>query len=67
MISSWHPWKIILLGIIMMLISIALPLLMVLHLIRSTFFLNFLAFVLSVSGMLIGFIGMVFYVKLNRR
>jgi general stress protein CsbA len=50
----------------MMLVSIILPLLMVLQVLRSTFFLNFLAYGLSVAGMIIGFIGMVSMVKIKR-
>jgi hypothetical protein len=56
----------ILLGGGMMLISIILPFLMVLQLLRSTFFLNFLAYGLSVAGLLIGFIGMVTLVRIRR-
>jgi hypothetical protein len=50
----------------MMLVSIILPLLMILQVLESTFFLNFLAYGLSVAGMVIGFIGMVSIVKIRR-
>lgn len=50
----------------MMLVSVILPLLMVLQILRSTFFLNFLSYGLSVAGMLIGFIGIVTMVKIRR-
>lgn len=66
MMLSWQPWKMIVLGTVMMLISIILPLLMVLHILRSTFFLNFLAFGLSTAGIIIGVIGMVHLVKIDR-
>jgi hypothetical protein len=66
MILSWSPWKLILLGFVMNLVAMILPALMVLQVIKSTFFLNFLAFLLSIAGMLIGFIGMTFIVKLRR-
>ena len=56
----------IVVGAGMMLISVILPWLMVLQLLRSTFFLNFLAYGLSVAGLLIGFIGMVSVVKIKR-
>ena len=49
-----------------MLVSVILPLLMVLQILRSTFFLNFLSYGLSVAGMLIGFIGIVTMVKIRR-
>lgn len=66
MIIKWEPWKMIALGGAMMLVSVILPLLMVIQVLRSTFFLNFLAYGLSVGGLLIGFIGMVSLVKINR-
>lgn len=49
-----------------MLVSVILPFLMVMQILRSTFFLNFLAYGLSVAGLLIGFIGMVSFVKVKR-
>jgi membrane protein implicated in regulation of membrane protease activity len=66
MILKMQPWKMIVLGASMMLVSMVLPWLMVLQILRSTFFLNFLAYGLSVAGMLIGFIGMVSMVKIRR-
>jgi membrane protein implicated in regulation of membrane protease activity len=66
MILKWQPWKMIVLGGGMMLVSVILPWLMVLQIVRSTFFLNFLAYGLSVAGLLIGFIGMVSMVKIRR-
>jgi hypothetical protein len=66
MMIKWHPWKIILLAGGMMFVSILLPLLMILQVLRSTFFLNFLAYGLSVAGMILGFIGMVSLVRINR-
>ena len=56
----------ILVGVGMMLVSIILPFLMVMQILKSTFFLNFLAYGLSVAGILLGFIGMVSLVKIRR-
>jgi membrane protein implicated in regulation of membrane protease activity len=66
MMLKMQPWKMIVLGGLMMLVSMILPWLMVLQILRSTFFLNFLAYGLSVAGMMIGFIGMVSMVKIRR-
>jgi membrane protein implicated in regulation of membrane protease activity len=66
MMLKLQPWKMIALGGAMMLVSMVLPWLMVMQILRSTFFLNFLAYGLSVAGMLIGFIGMVSIVKIRR-
>jgi membrane protein implicated in regulation of membrane protease activity len=66
MILKWQPWKMIVVGGLMMLVSMVLPWLMVLQILRSTFFLNFLAYGLSVAGLLIGFMGMVSLVRIRR-
>lgn len=66
MIIKWEPWKMIALGGSMMLVSVILPLLMVIQVLSSTFFLNFLAYSLSVAGLFIGFFGMVSIVRIKR-
>jgi len=63
---NWTPWKIILLGFIMVTLGLVFPLLMVLQVVKSTFFLNFFSFLVSVGGVLVGFIGMSFVVKVHR-
>ena len=67
MILKWSPKMMIWLAVGMMLVSIILPLLMVMQILRSTFFLNFLAYGLSVAGFFIGFIGMVTLVRIRRK
>jgi hypothetical protein len=47
----------LLLGVILMLLGAVLPFLMVLHVLKSTFFLNFFAWGASVAGMFLGTIG----------
>ena len=64
---NWAPWKIILLGFIMVTLGLVFPLLMVLQVVKSSFFLNFLSVLLSVGGVLVGFIGMSFFVKVQRK
>ena len=66
MMLKMQPWKMILLGASMMLVSMVLPWLMVLQILRSTFFLNFLSYGLSVAGLFIGFIGMMSMVRIRR-
>jgi len=63
---NWSPWKTIFLGFMLSLLGVILPLLMVLRLVTSTFFLNFLAVAFSVSGIIMGFIGMTIMVKIHR-
>jgi len=62
----WSPWKTIILGFIFVTLGVVFPLLMILQILESTLFLNFLSFLLSVAGVIIGFIGMAFIVKLHR-
>jgi len=62
----WGPWETVLLGFIFVTLGVIFPLLMVLQVLESTLFLNFLSFLLSVAGVIIGFIGMAFIVKLHR-
>lgn len=66
MMLSWRPWKIIGLGFTLVLLGVLIPLLIVIRVIQSTLFLNFLAYTLSTAGMIIGFIGMTFLVKVRR-
>jgi hypothetical protein len=50
---------------IMLLMGVALPLMMVMHIIPSTFFLNLMAYLCSFFGIIIGFIGAVWLSKQN--
>lgn len=54
-------------GVSLMIIGVVLPWLMVLQLIKPTFFLTFLSHGCSVSGMFLGFLGIFNYVKTKRR
>jgi hypothetical protein len=49
----------------MLILGVVLPLLMVMHIIPSTFFLNLLAYLCSFFGIIIGFIGAVWLSKQN--
>ena len=49
------------LGVTLMLLGIILPFLMVIHLLESTFFLNFFSWGASVAGMALGTIGFALY------
>jgi hypothetical protein len=62
-----HPGSIILIGFLLVLLGAALPWLMVLKVISSTFALNFLAAGASVAGLVLGIIGVAYYVRLRRR
>jgi hypothetical protein len=49
----------------MLLMGVALPLMMVMHIIPSTFFLNLVAYLCSFFGIILGFIGAVWLSKQN--
>jgi len=61
-----NPRLLLTLGLILMLLGVILPFLMVIHLIESTFFLNFFAWGASVSGVFLGFIGVATWSKMKQ-
>ena len=54
--------QILIIGFFLVLTGAVLPLLMVVHILESTFFLNFIAFASQVAGLFLGTIGMIYYV-----
>lgn len=52
-----NPVNLIYLGFALVLAGAVLPFLMVIHVLESTFFLNFFAFIASVLGLFLGLIG----------
>lgn len=54
-----HPKLFMALAIVMMLLGIVLPFLIILKILESTFFLNFLSYALSTFGMFLGMISLV--------
>jgi hypothetical protein len=61
------PNRLIWIGLLLLILGVVLPLLMVMQIIASTFFLNFLSFFLSLAGLVIGFIGTGLYVVVHRK
>lgn len=61
------PTKMIFIGGGLLLIGVILPLLMVMKILTSTFFLNFFAYGISLSGFFLGLIGAMTYVREKRR
>jgi len=64
--SGLAPWKIIAIGFVLVLLGFVLPFLMMVQLIPSTLFLNFLSYGVSVSGLFLGLIGAAMYVRIRR-
>lgn len=65
MINLSPRWMIFI-GILLMVAGVVLPFLMLLKIIPSTFFLNFLAFTASMGGLMLGMSGIALYVRENR-
>jgi len=55
------PRLLLSLGLILMLLGVILPFLMVIHVLESTFFLNFFSWGASVAGLAFGTIGFAMY------
>ena len=62
-----RPWTLIGIGFLLSMLGITLPLLMLIHLLTSTFFLNFLSFTASMSGLLLGIIGSALIFRSRRK
>ena len=54
------------LGVILMLLGVILPFLMVIHVLKSTFFLNFFSWGASVAGLAFGTIGFAMYTRTKK-
>jgi hypothetical protein len=54
------------LGVILMLLGVVLPFLMVIHVLESTFFLNFFSWGASVAGLSLGTIGFAMVSRIKR-
>jgi len=64
--NSPHSVIYILIGFVLVVLGAVLPFLMVMHILESTFFLNFLAYGSSITGLFLGFIGATMYVNERR-
>jgi positive regulator of sigma E activity len=53
-----HPKLLLVIAILLMVFGLVMPFLMVLKLVESTFFLNFLSYASSTSGFFLGFISL---------
>lgn len=61
------PWSLILIGFLLSVLGVALPFLMLIQIIPSTFFLNFFAFTVMMIGLILGIIGSALYVRRRRK
>ncbi|MEN4010399.1 MAG: hypothetical protein ROW48_00010 [Bellilinea sp.] len=61
------PKGMMLIGVGLMLFGVAAPFLMILRLIETSLWLNFVSYIASISGLVIAFLGLVMYVRIDRR
>jgi hypothetical protein len=59
--SRWHPKYLLVVAVFLLVLGFMIPFLMMAQIIESTFFLNFLAYISSVVGLFVGFIGIAVY------
>lgn len=52
-----HPRRLIVIAVAMLLFGCVMPFLMVIKVFESTFFLNFLSYIMSVLGLILGIVG----------
>ena len=64
--SGMQPWKLILIGFILVLFGAVAPLLMVIQVVESSIILNLLSYAASVVGLFLGLIGAALYVRMHR-
>ncbi len=57
----------ILFGFVLMLLGVVLPFLMVLHILESTFFMNFFSYTASLVGLILGISGAAMYARLKKK
>jgi hypothetical protein len=61
-----RPVMMIVIGFVLVTLGMVLPFLMVMQLIKSTFFLNFFSFGATVAGLFLGLLGGALYVKITQ-
>jgi len=64
--TKLSPFQLVLLGFVLLVIGFILPFLMVLQLLESTLLLNFVAYLASLFGLIIGLIGIVTHVQARK-
>lgn len=62
-----RPKTLILVGFVLVVVGFVLPFLMVMQAVESTFFLNFISYAASITGMVLGMIGAVQYYQIHKK
>lgn len=64
--SGMQPWKLILIGFVLVLFGAVAPFLMVMRVVESSLILSFLSYGASMVGLFLGLIGAALYVRIHR-
>ncbi len=64
---SWNPRWLIVVGVFLMIVGVILPLLMVVKIVESTFLLNFLSYIASFGGLMMGLVGLAMHTVRSRK
>ena len=62
-----QPATMILVGFGLSVLGVVLPLMMLIHVLPSTFFLNFLSFTASMTGLILGISGAAQYIRAHKK
>jgi hypothetical protein len=63
----FSPKYLMIIGTLSMVLGVVFPLLIVIKVLESTFFLNFLSYTLQIAGLILAMIGLVAYAGVRRR
>ena len=61
-----QPIQLVIIGFVLLVLGVGFPLLMMIQVIESTFWLNFLSFGMQVAGLFLGFIGGSMYIRTHK-
>ncbi len=61
------PKQMIIIAVFLLLLGVLLPFLMVMGVLESTFFMNFLGYACQVTGLFVGMFGIFTVVRINRK
>jgi hypothetical protein len=67
MISGMSPKSMMLLGVGLMVFGVVIPFMMILRIIDTSFWLTFLSYGASVSGLVIAFLGLIMYARKEKQ
>ncbi|MEN6572552.1 MAG: hypothetical protein ABFD24_12005 [Anaerolineaceae bacterium] len=61
------PKLLMIIGAALMVLGVVLPLLILIKILESTFFLNFLSYIFQITGLILAMIGLVSYAGIRKR